>query len=305
MRRHLLCLLALCAVLAPALASAAKKDVFDRVRHGYADNGGVRIHYATLGRRGPLVVMIHGFPDFWYTWRDQMDALSRHYRVVAIDQRGYNLSDQPTAVEDYDLALLAEDVAAVIRAMGDEKAVIVGHDWGGAVAWQFAMRQPQMTERLVILNTPHPRCMLRELRENPAQRANSAYARAFQQEGAHLGLTADALAGWVVDRDARTRYVEAFQRSSFEGMLNFYKRNYPREPYVDVDLPQLQMPVLIIYGLGDPFLLPAGLNGTWQWLQQGLTIVTVPGAGHFLQQDASALVTKTLKDWLASEAIRR
>jgi pimeloyl-ACP methyl ester carboxylesterase len=275
--------------------------VFERVRDGFADSNGVNIHYAALGRRGPLVVMTHGFPDFWYTWRDQMAALSRHYQVVAIDQRGYNLSDKPSGVEQYDIELLVADVAAVIRDRGRESAVVVGHDWGGAVAWFFAMRRPEMTERLVILNTPHPRALLRELRDNPQQRANSFYARVFQEEGAHLAFTAEGLAAWVTDPVARTRYVEAFARSDFEAMLNYYKRNYPRDPYADVVLPIVQAPVLVIHGLEDPFLLAAGLDGTWEFLAQPLTLVTVPGAGHFVQQDASALVTRTIKQWLAAQ----
>ena len=295
---------ALCCLVVGVPAHAAR-DLYERVRDGYADNDGVRIHYAALGRRGPLIVMIHGFPDFWYSWRDQMAGLSRHYQVVAMDQRGYNLSDKPRGVEQYDLFVLVSDVAAVIRATGHEKAVIVGHDWGGAVAWIFAMVHPDMTERLVILNLPHPRGLFRELRENPQQRANSAYARFFQQEGAHLGLTAEGLAGWVTDLAARERYVEAFRRSDFEAMLNYYKRNYPREPYADIALPLVQPPVLIIHGLADAFLLPGALSGTWDWVASGLTIVTVPGVGHFVQQDASTLVTRTIKDWLASEGLQR
>ena len=117
-------------------------DLYDRVKHGYAiSEGGVKIHYASLGD-GPLVVMIHGFPDFWYSWRSQMEALSERYQVVAIDQRGYNLSDKPKGVENYDMRLLVGDVAAVIKHLGRDKATIVGHDWGGAVAWQFAIEPP-------------------------------------------------------------------------------------------------------------------------------------------------------------------
>jgi epoxide hydrolase 4 len=305
MLRRLLAVLALLIAVAPSPATASSRDVWDRVRHGFADSGGVRIHYAEMGRRsGPLIVMIHGFPDFWYSWRDQMAALSRRYHVVAIDQRGYNLSDQPRNVEDYDVALLASDVAAVIRTVGKEKAVVVGHDWGGAVAWTVAMRYPEMTERLVILNTPHPRAMLRELRENPQQLANAAYARAFQQEGAHLLLTVENLAGWVLEPLARARYVDAFRQSSIEGMLAYYKQNYPREPYADISLPLVQAPVLCIHGLNDPFLLASGWNGTWNFLTKGMTLVTIPGAGHFVQSDASELVTKTIKNWLVSEGIR-
>ncbi len=107
----------------------------------------------------------------------------------------------------------------------------------------------------------------------------------------------------MTDPVARARYVEAFRRSDFEAMLNYYKRNYPREPYPDIPLPIVETPVLIIHGLADPFLLAACLNGTWEWLGQTMTLVTVPGVGHFVQQDASALVTKTIKQWLASERV--
>jgi pimeloyl-ACP methyl ester carboxylesterase len=280
---------------APALG--ARADVFNRVRDGYADSNGVRIHYVTLGR-GPLIVMVHGFPDFWYGWRAQMAGLARHYRVAALDLRGYNLSDKPAGVAQYDLTLLVEDVAAVIRDLGRDRAIVVGHDWGGAIAWLFATLKPEMTDRLIVLQTPHPRGILRELRTNPEQQANSGYARVFQQEGAHQRLTADGLALWVTDPTAKARYVEAFQRSDFEAMLNYYKANYPREPYADVPLANVQAPVLVIHGLTDPFLLAAGHNSTWQFVDGPVTITTVPGASHFIQQDAATTVTRIIKNWL-------
>lgn len=299
----LLVLLALL-VATPAVA-APPSDVFHRVRHGYADSDGVPIHYAALGRRGPLIVMIHGFPDFWYSWREQMAALSRRYRVVAMDLRGYNLSGQPKDVEAYGLGFLVNDVAAVIRANGEEAAIVVGHDWGGAIAWTFAMVRPEMTERLIVLNTPHPRGMLRALREDPEQEANSAYARFFQQDGSHLGFSAAGLSAGQTDPVVRAHYLEAFQRSSFEGMVAYYKANYPRAPYTDLPLPLVQAPTLVIHGLADPFLLAGGHDGTWQWLAKGMTFVTVPGVGHFVQNEAPALVTKTIKSWLASEGFPR
>src|SRR6187431_2548693 len=229
-----LCIAALGLVLSTAVpvarSSASQGDVFDRVTHGTAvSEGGVKIHYASLGK-GPLVVMIHGFPDFWYSWRHQMDALSQNFQVVAIDQRGYNLSDKPKGVENYDMRFLVGDVAAVIRHLGRERATIVGHDWGGVVAWQFAMNLPQMTENLVILNLPHPQGLSRELRTNAEQIKNSEYARNFQEKTpadptVFFGrpMTAENLAGWVRDPAARKHYVEAFKRSDFEAMLNYYK----------------------------------------------------------------------------------
>jgi len=280
--------------------TAFAADIEERVKHGYADSNGVKIHYASLGT-GPLVVMVHGFPDFWYTWRKQMEVLSDSYQCVAIDQRGYNLSDKPKGVENYRIGLLVADVAAVIKALGRDKAVIVGHDWGGFVAWNFAMANPQMTDRLIILNLPHPRGLVRELARNPQQQANSQYARNFQQPDAAGKLTAEGLAQFVADDETRPKYLEAFRRSDFEAMLNYYKANYPREPYVDQPGPlvKVQAPVLMFHGLKDRALLPGALNDTWEWLEKDLTLVTVPNASHWVQKDAADFVSRTMKVWLA------
>lgn len=276
----------------------------------YVDNAGVRLHCVAQGD-GPLVVMIHGFPDFWYSWRDQIEGLAPHFQVVAYDQRGYNLSDQPEGVENYAMSLLVEDLRAVVEHFSPQKkAIIVGHDWGGAVAWTFAMQHPDRIERLVILNLPHPRGLMRELAINPKQQSNSQYAMEFQKPDAASKLTAESLAGWVKDSDARKKYVEAFGRSSFEGMLNYYKANYPRVPdsadnspapsptLAANALPSVKCPVLMFHGLKDEALLAAGLNNTWEWVDAELTIVTIPDAGHFVQQDASELVTRRLLAWL-------
>ena len=282
---------------------AASKDFEKRVEHGYADSGGVKIHYAAIGKKSaPLIVMIHGFPDFWYTFRDQMDALSKDYFVVAIDQRGYNLSDKPKGIENYDMKFLVGDVAAVIKHHKREKAIVLGHDWGGAVAWTFAMMMPNMVDRLIILNLPHPRALGRELANNPVQQKSSQYARNFQMEGAHTKLAAEGLAFWVKDPEVKKKYIEAFKRSDFEAMLAFYKRNYPREPYTyDATAPVIKVKasVLMIHGLGDTALLPDALNDTWNFLEKDLTLVTIPGASHFVQQDASEMVTKSIRMWLA------
>jgi len=288
-------------LLTPFASAMSVEDIEAKVEHGYADSNGVKIHYAALGdKKNPLVVMIHGFPDFWYSWRDQMSALSSDYYCVAIDQRGYNLSDKPKGVENYDMRLLVGDVAAVVKHLGREKAIIVGHDWGGIVSWTTAMFMPQMVEKLIILNLPHPRGLNRELANNPEQQKNSQYARNFQKEGAEKALTAEGLTFWVKDPEAKKKYIEAFKRSDFEAMLNYYKRNYPREPYTEDKSPvvKVKMPVLMIHGLDDTALLAGALNNTWEWLEQDLTLVTIPKAGHFVQQDASELVTRSMKMWL-------
>ncbi|MBC52433.1 MAG: alpha/beta hydrolase [Gammaproteobacteria bacterium] len=289
-------------------------DVWDTATHGYADNDGVRIHYATVGE-GPLMVMIHGFPDFWYSWRHQMEGLQDQYQVVAIDQRGYNLSGQPAGDENYDMRLLTADVAAVINELGQDSAIIVGHDWGGMVAWNFAFAYPQMVDRLVVMNLPHPHGMIRELTINEEQRANSGYARAFQggspsDPNIFFGgpMMPQTLAGWVQDPVARQRYVEAFAQSDFDAMLAYYKRNFPplpafsaTPPPISPEVPQLDVPLLVLHGLDDTALHSDGLNNTWDWNDAGTTIVAVPDAGHFVQQDAPDTVTDTIRWWLGAQ----
>ena len=274
-------------------------DLMEQVEHRYAENAGVKIHYVVAGA-GPLVVMVHGFPDFWYSWRDQLTALEDNYRIAAVDLRGYNRSDKPEGVENYAMPLLVADIAAVIAAEGESSAVVAGHDWGGAIAWSIAMSRPELVSALMILNLPHPAGLRRELATNPDQQRNSAYAYAFQEPDAHLNLTAEKLAGWVTDESARARYVDAFERSDFEAMLNYYKANFPSVPRTDdaTAFPKVKCPVLMFHGLDDQALLPGALNGTWQWLESDLTLVTIPGAGHFVQQDAADIVSATMRDWL-------
>jgi pimeloyl-ACP methyl ester carboxylesterase len=163
------------------------------------------------------------------------------------------------------------------------------------------MQHPDKMDRLVILNLPHPRGLMRELANNPDQQKASAYARNFQKPDAAKHVPVAMLALFH-NPAARATYVEAFKRSSLEGMLNYYKANYPRPPYKEtaVDLPKVKCPVLMIHGLKDVALLPGALNGTWNWIDNELTLVTIPHAGHFVQQDAAPIVTRTMVRWLTA-----
>jgi epoxide hydrolase 4 len=283
-----------------AFAAVASAEAAEIGKDGYVDSKGVKIHYVVAGE-GPLLVMIHGFPDFWYTWRAQMPELAKHFKTVAIDQRGYNLSDKPVGVANYKLEKLVGDLDAVVDHFGAKKAVIVGHDWGGMVAWSYAMQHPDKVDRLVILNLPHPRGLFRELASNPEQQKHSQYARDFQKPDAASKVTPAMLTFWVHDHDAKAKYLEALKRSSMEGMLNYYKANYPREPYEVRDMPNVKCPVLMIHGLKDTALLPGALSGTWNWIDNEFTLVTIPNAGHFVQQDAADVVTRTMVRWLTDK----
>ncbi len=296
MRRFLV--LFLCMFTVNAMA-----DLYELVEHRMADSHGVSIHYVAIGEKdAPLVVMIHGFPDFWYTWREQIEALRADYRVVAVDLRGYNRSDQPEGVEHYQMDLLVGDIHAVIKTEKRQSATVVGHDWGGAIAWSVAMNIPEAVDNLIVLNLPHPKGLSRELAHSEAQQQSSQYAFYFQQPNAHTTLTPEMLVGISqqnADETTKTRYLEVFKRSSTEAMLNYYKANYPKpgEEFLP-DYPSVQAPVLMFHGLQDQALLPGALNDTWLWVSQSLTLVTLPNANHWVQRDAAQHVNEVMLDWL-------
>ena len=287
-------------ILAVPAGAADTVGVWDEVEHHFAQNQGVKIHYVTLGK-GPTVLFVHGFPDFWYSWRDQMAALAGDFRTAALDLRGYNQSDQPTGVESYRLPLILDDVAAVVRDLGVEKVTLVGHDWGGAIAWRFAMAHPESVERLVILNLTHPRGYAAVV-ANPteAQRANTEYARRFatsQPDGSPVPDRILAMGdrfGEVVG----ARYREAFGRSSYDGMLNYYRANYGQAGGAGVEMPALPMPVLQFHGLKDTAVDKDGLKNTWDWIDADYTLVTIPNVGHWVQSEAADIVSSTMKSWL-------
>ncbi|WP_293903418.1 alpha/beta hydrolase [Phenylobacterium sp.] len=287
------------AVLAAlTLATAAHAAPQDR----YATNNGVKIHYVVDGQ-GPLVVLLHGFPDYSATWKPLTAELNKAgYRTAALDLRGYNLSDKPQGEAAYAMPNLIGDVAAVIAAEGQKTTILIGHDWGAAIAWQVVLNRPDLVNKLVIMSVPHPAGMARELATNKAQQEGSNYARNFQKPGSETMLTAEGLAGWVKDPAEKPGYVEAFKRSDFAAMMNYYRANYPKgvgdAAAPPPTFPQIKVPVLVIHGMKDTALNAAGHSGVWNQVDADTTLLMVPGAGHFVQHDAQDLVDRTVRDWL-------
>lgn len=290
-------------MIAQDAARAEEKDVFDRVEHHYVDNNGVKLHYVTLGE-GPVVLFLHGFPDFWYSWRHQMDELSSDFKCVAMDLRAYNLSDKPEGVENYTMEILLSDVMAVAKDTGASEITLVGHDWGGAIAWRFAMMNQDLVRRLIICNLTHPNGYL-TVRKNATeeQKKNTQYIEDFQKPDAAKRFNPAMLAMISAGpgKDVRKRFVEAFENSYIDGMLNYYRAIWPMlSGDVEEEIPDLNMPVLQFHGLKDTAVDKDGLRDTWNWITEDYTLVTAPKSGHWVQRDADELVSATMKWWLMS-----
>jgi len=288
------------ALTSAALAGGAARllgGIAGRVDHGFAENDGLKTHYVSLGR-GPLVVLIHGIPEFWYSWRQQLAPLvEAGFRVVAVDQRGFNRSDKPTCREAYATRHVVEDIAAVIRQEGYKQAHIVGHDSGALVAWLFATLHPEMTDKLTVLSVPHPNAFAQELAANPAQHEASAYAREMQRPDARAAFRVGPI-GVLRDPPGWPLYTAADARTDHRAVTAFYQVNYPKPPYsVNEALPKVQAPTLIIHGRNDRFLLASGhaRNGAWTQTEPRTVMLD---AGHFVHQEKSEEVNRALIRWL-------
>ena len=291
-----------CGLMLSATAGGAAAASSVPYEDHYAVNGGVRLHYVATGK-GPLVIMLHGFPEYWGFYRGLMEELKGQYRVAAIDLRGYNLSDKPVGEAAYAMPLLVGDVEAVIRAEGGQKAIIIGHDWGAAIAWQVAMTRPDLVTRLVAMSVPHPSGFARELATDPVQQKNSQYARNFQIPGFEKNLTPELFTR-NAPAEIKAEWTEALRRSDFTSLLNYYRANYPKTVgdtsalATTSPMPAIAAPVLVIHGLKDSALQAAGHAGTWDHVTADTTLLMIPSAGHDVQHDAAGLVNRTIHDWL-------
>jgi len=288
-------------------ASAQSYGQFEKLKEtandGYVDNKGIKIHYLQWGN-GPLMVMLHGFPDFWYSWRGIIPEFSKDYKVVAIDLRGYNLSDKPSEVDRYTIKELRTDVIAIIDHFKEKKAILVANDWGGAIAWSMALYTPERVEKLIVCNIPFPSNIGKYLAEHPEV---GEYARKFQS-GSSL-VTPESLLAYLPDKKQNKYYLEAFQKSDIDAMLNYYKASYPTPNQSSsgtssqstslVSLPNVKCPVLMIYGMQDNALPPAMLNNSWDRIDNNLMLYTIPNAGHFIQQERPETVNKVIRAWLS------
>jgi len=289
----------------------------DTWQHCFVETNRIRLHCVTQGE-GDLVVLLHGFPEFWYSWRHQIPVLARHFKVVVPDLRGYNDSDKPES--GYDLDTLGADIRGLIESLGYLRAHIVGHDWGGTIAWHLAQKFPQSLDRLAVLNAPHPQRFLQELVSNFDQVSRSWYILAFQVPG---------LPEWLIQQNLRSFVQNLFQEQSIRkgaftakdteiyraalekprvlsSALNYYRqllspqswlRHWERSP----DL--VTVPTLVLWGEEDVLLSQKLTEGIDQLVSAPLELKTVPHCGHWIQQEVPQTVNRELLRFLQRPAL--
>ncbi|BAZ12742.1 alpha/beta hydrolase fold protein [Calothrix sp. NIES-4071] len=277
-------------------------------RHEYIITNGVRLHYVTQGD-GPLMVMLHGFPEFWYSWRHQIPEFAQYYKVVALDLRGYNDSDKPSSQSAYTMDELVKDVEGVIKGLGYSKCVLVGHDWGGIIGWNFAYKHPSMLDKLIILNLPHPAKFAEGFR-TPQQLLRSSYIFFFQipvlpelliQSNDYQALET-AFKGMAVDKSAITQadieaYKDAFaKRGALTAAINYY-RNALQPKFFTQSYRVLEVPTLMIWGEKDTALGKELTYGTEAYVRD-FQIKYIPNCSHWVQQEQPQLVNQYMRDFL-------
>jgi pimeloyl-ACP methyl ester carboxylesterase len=281
-----------------------------KVSEGYADLGDVRLHYVEAGD-GPLVVLLHGFPEFWYGWRLQIEPLAAAgFRVVAPDLRGYNLSSRPKGVKAYDADQLTADIGGLIRDRGATSAMLVGHDWGGTVAWDLAMSHPELVDRLAILNAAHPRKLSQGL-HHPGQLRKSWYFFFFDLPD--LPESVVHANRWHFFRhflrDARPaytpeeidRYIQAWsQPGAATGMINYYRSSVRTPPKkAAAALRPISAPTLVIWGERDHYLGPDLAEPEHDDVPNLDRVERLPDASHWVHHDEAERVNQLLIDFFA------
>ncbi len=284
----------------------------DKITFGYADVGEIKLHYAKAGSGEKLVILLHGFPEFWYSWRYQLVALSDDYTVVAPDMRGYNLSERPLKISDYAIDKLVGDIVGLIHHFGREKAAVIGHDWGASVAWAVAMKRPEVLWKLGALQVPPIPVWKRN--QTARQFMASWYMFFFQLPWlpefifklGDYAMLANTLRETTVKRNVFTgeeitEYKKAWkQPGATTAMLNYYRANIAKRMFGKQDVPRkISVPTIFIYGEKDHAVLPETVAGVGDMVSGPYHEHRIPDSGHWVQQEARDEITDVLLDFLA------
>jgi pimeloyl-ACP methyl ester carboxylesterase len=279
----------------------------------FIETNGIKMHYVKAGEGPKLVVMAHGFPEFWYGNFNILESFigSKEYTAVAPDMRGYNLTEKPGEIKDYQVKNMVDDLIGLAKGLGYDKFNLIGHDWGGIVCWWLAIVHPDVLEKFIIINSPHPIVFVREMRENPAQQAGNTYTQMFRAEGSEAKLTAndfeilitmmmsEGLKSGVFTEKDKKIYRDAWSRpGALTGGLNWYRASSQYGPGYDLKDFSVNVPTLVIWGMDDEFILSSNLNGLDGFVPD-LTIKEVEGASHWIIHETPELVNRYIMEFLA------
>jgi epoxide hydrolase 4 len=287
-------------------------------------SNGTRLHYASAGQRGqPLVLFVHGFPEFWYAWAAQLREFGDDFFAVAPDLRGFNLSDMPGEVSAYKTRLIVDDLRLLAANLGYEKFVVVAHDWGGAVAWNLAIAFPQLLEKLIIINSPHPYLFMRALADDAAQQESSAYMNWLRADGSELALMKDDFAllegffrnlgsstpSWF-DEQTREIYHACWKRG-LRGAVNYYRVSPlhpptdenpgPRNLQLDPEDFRVRVPTRVIWGGSDRALPSTLVDDLDKWVDD-LIVERISEATHWLVHEQPDRINGLIRGFLVEPA---
>lgn len=282
----------------------------NHIRFGYARVDGLKLHYAEAGPEdGPPVMLLHGFPEFWAGWRHQIPALvEAGFRVIAPDQRGYNLSDKPEGIAAYDLDQLAEDVVGLADHFGISRMKLVGHDWGASVAWWLATTRPERLGRMAVLNAPHPAIWRKAMREDGQQKKKSWYVQMFRLpwlpealmrargwRGLSDGLVSSSRPGTFNDDDFADYRFAWSQPGAVTAMVNWYRALLKKR--MPQSLPRIELPVLLVWGLEDKFGAVSSAEASLALCDHAERLF-IEGATHWVQHEEPERVNAALLAFL-------
>jgi epoxide hydrolase 4 len=281
----------------------------NKINSQYILTNGIQLHCMSAGEGEPII-LLHGFPEHWYSWRHQIPMLAEYGQVFAPDLRGYNLSDKPEGVKNYDIDILVDDVMGIIASTGARQATVMGHDWGGALAWWLAIRHPEAVKKLVVMNCPHPMVFLKNLGRFD-QLSKSWYMFFFQlpwlperfmRRGDMRANAARIFRGTAAQRSAFSDEdldhlaAAMAQPGALTGMINYYRAAF-RRPLWREKIPPIEAPTLLIWGERDRFLVRRNTENYSRWVKD-FTVRYIPDAAHWVQQEKPDVVNEMLREFL-------
>jgi pimeloyl-ACP methyl ester carboxylesterase len=278
-------------------------NILNDIEERYIETNGIKLHTIIAGSGEPIV-LLHGFPEFWYCWSKVIPLLNDDFKLVIPDMRGYNLSDKPKGIENYKVEILVEDIKGLSEKLGFRKFYLAGHDWGGAVAWIFAEKYPELIDKLIILNAPHTKIFSQKLRTDKEQQKASSYIFEFYKPNGEQFIIQnnyEQLRKFVFtkrfsDYD-KEKYIEAWsQPGAIEGGVNYYRANQSFKEWTGI----IKVPTLVLWGMKDVFLTAQLLDGLSKYVKD-LKIERNEKSSHWITHEAPEFVSSKIREFIQSD----